>query len=218
MIKNRSAITVTTILAVAQRQFARLGFDAASTRSIAQEAGCNLALIQYHFGGKEGLYTAVVRRCAEQAARRLRVERAHAGADLRCALVRYLAVDAPEFAAIAARGLIAAEPTPLSEFTRAALQPLLETIGLFRGADDPDAETLLATALAAAAAAAAMPSLVSPDRCGPMLEEAIAAFAAPGVPRTDEASPAALPTDAPSEPDIDALPPRRPPKVDDFID
>ncbi|MSO71866.1 MAG: DUF1956 domain-containing protein [Alphaproteobacteria bacterium] len=43
----------------ATEAFGRLGFEAASTRAIAEAAGANLAAIPYHFGGKEGLYLAV---------------------------------------------------------------------------------------------------------------------------------------------------------------
>lgn len=39
--------------------FGRSGYDATSTRAIAQMAGVNQALIGYHFGGKRGLYLAV---------------------------------------------------------------------------------------------------------------------------------------------------------------
>ena len=39
--------------------FGRDGFRAASTRSIADAASVNQALIGYHFGGKPGLYVAV---------------------------------------------------------------------------------------------------------------------------------------------------------------
>ncbi|HTO56644.1 MAG TPA: CerR family C-terminal domain-containing protein [Pseudomonadales bacterium] len=42
--------------------FGRDGFRAASTRSIADAAGVNQALIGYHFGGKPGLYLAAFER------------------------------------------------------------------------------------------------------------------------------------------------------------
>ena len=40
--------------------FGKHGFDAATTRMIAQKAGVNIAAIPYYFKGKEGLYHAVV--------------------------------------------------------------------------------------------------------------------------------------------------------------
>ncbi|WP_333817120.1 CerR family C-terminal domain-containing protein [Tabrizicola sp.] len=40
--------------------FGQKGFDATSTRELAERAGVNLALITYHFGGKDGLRRAVV--------------------------------------------------------------------------------------------------------------------------------------------------------------
>lgn len=40
--------------------FGQKGFDATSTRELAARAGVNLALIAYHFGGKDGLRRAVV--------------------------------------------------------------------------------------------------------------------------------------------------------------
>ncbi len=40
--------------------FGERGFDAVSTRDLAEKAGANQAAIPYHFGGKEGLYMAVV--------------------------------------------------------------------------------------------------------------------------------------------------------------
>jgi len=40
--------------------FGTKGFDATSTRELASTAGVNVALIAYHFGGKEGLRQAVV--------------------------------------------------------------------------------------------------------------------------------------------------------------
>jgi len=46
--------------------FGRHGFDGSSTRMIAAEAGTNIAAIPYYFGGKEGLYKAVVVHIVEQ--------------------------------------------------------------------------------------------------------------------------------------------------------
>ena len=40
--------------------FGHYGFEAATTRMLSKTAGVNLAAIPYHFGGKEGLYQAVV--------------------------------------------------------------------------------------------------------------------------------------------------------------
>lgn len=45
--------------------FGRLGHEAATTRMLAEAAGVNLAAIPYHFGGKEGLYQAVVKNVGE---------------------------------------------------------------------------------------------------------------------------------------------------------
>ena len=46
------------LISVAIRRFGKSGFDGASTRDIAAEAGTTMSNITYHFGGKEGLYRA----------------------------------------------------------------------------------------------------------------------------------------------------------------
>jgi AcrR family transcriptional regulator len=51
--------------------FGRDGYDAASTRAIAEAAGANQALIGYHFKGKDGLYLAVFDHIAERLGGRL---------------------------------------------------------------------------------------------------------------------------------------------------
>ena len=51
--------------------FGHSGFDAASTRAIAQAAGVNQALIGYHFGGKHGLYLAVFEHIVSQMQQRM---------------------------------------------------------------------------------------------------------------------------------------------------
>jgi len=46
--------------------FGEYGFKAASTRMLADMAGANIAAIPYYFGGKEGLYRAVVEHIVER--------------------------------------------------------------------------------------------------------------------------------------------------------
>lgn len=50
------------ILDVAERVFSDNGFDGASTRMISGEAGVNMAMLNYYFGSKEGLFLAVFER------------------------------------------------------------------------------------------------------------------------------------------------------------
>ena len=42
--------------------FADLGYDGASTRLISSEAGVNMAMLNYYFGSKEGLFVAIFER------------------------------------------------------------------------------------------------------------------------------------------------------------
>ncbi|WP_462267349.1 TetR/AcrR family transcriptional regulator [Mucilaginibacter sp.] len=50
------------ILDVAEHVFSELGYDGASTRTISGEAGVNMAMLNYYFGSKEGLFLAVIER------------------------------------------------------------------------------------------------------------------------------------------------------------
>ncbi|SDP88555.1 transcriptional regulator, TetR family [Mucilaginibacter sp. OK268] len=50
------------ILDVAERVFSEMGFDGASTRMISGEASVNMAMLNYYFGSKEGLFLAVIER------------------------------------------------------------------------------------------------------------------------------------------------------------
>lgn len=55
--------TVTTeqkIILAANKLFTQKGYAATKTRDIAEEAGTNLALLNYYFGSKENLYKKVV--------------------------------------------------------------------------------------------------------------------------------------------------------------
>ncbi|MGV3705291.1 MAG: TetR/AcrR family transcriptional regulator [Arcticibacter sp.] len=50
------------ILIVAEKVFSELGYDGASTRLIAKEASVNMAMLNYYFGSKDGLFKAVFER------------------------------------------------------------------------------------------------------------------------------------------------------------
>ncbi len=52
--------TRTALLDAAAVLFPKLGFDGATAELLAEEAGVNKAMINYHFGGKAGLYRALL--------------------------------------------------------------------------------------------------------------------------------------------------------------
>jgi AcrR family transcriptional regulator len=63
----RGDLTRAALVAAALKLFGDKGYDAATTREIAAAASANVAMIAYHFGGKEGLRAA----CADFVAERL---------------------------------------------------------------------------------------------------------------------------------------------------
>ncbi len=65
MTKNRSLITRNAILNAAETLFVKAGYDATSLRQITTAANVNLASINYHFGSKEELVRAVLKRRLE---------------------------------------------------------------------------------------------------------------------------------------------------------
>ena len=56
---DRAAETRLRLLRAGLKLFGQQGFEATSTRQLAEHAQTNLAAIPYHFGGKSGLYNAV---------------------------------------------------------------------------------------------------------------------------------------------------------------
>ena len=50
------------LLDAAEKLFCVRGYDGTSIRDITAEAGCNIAAVNYHFGGKEPLYQEMFRR------------------------------------------------------------------------------------------------------------------------------------------------------------
>jgi len=68
---SRGDTTRDALIRAAIEVFGRDGFDAASTRAIAESARVNQALIGYHFGGKPGLYLAALRFIADSVTARI---------------------------------------------------------------------------------------------------------------------------------------------------
>ncbi|GAX88529.1 TetR family transcriptional regulator [Effusibacillus lacus] len=48
------------ILLAAKKLFAKNGFEGTTVRQICEEAGANVALVSYHFGGKENVFYALI--------------------------------------------------------------------------------------------------------------------------------------------------------------
>jgi AcrR family transcriptional regulator len=64
----RSIETRARLISAAIEVFSRVGYEAASTRELANQAEANLSAIAYHFGGKQDLYLAAAQHIAEHAA------------------------------------------------------------------------------------------------------------------------------------------------------
>jgi AcrR family transcriptional regulator len=65
------AATTAKLIEVARRAFAEQGYAEASMDAICAEAGLTRGALYHHFGGKEGLFEAVVRRVNEEVNARL---------------------------------------------------------------------------------------------------------------------------------------------------
>jgi len=59
-VRSDGAQTRDQILQVAGRVFAEKGFERTTSREICTTAGTNMAAVNYHFGGKDGMYKAVL--------------------------------------------------------------------------------------------------------------------------------------------------------------
>jgi AcrR family transcriptional regulator len=60
--RTEPAETCQRLLDAAEQLFAERGYEATSVRDITAAAGCNVASVNYHFGGKENLYVETFRR------------------------------------------------------------------------------------------------------------------------------------------------------------
>jgi len=65
--QETKADTRQRLIEAASEIFIEQGYKAAKIRDIVQRAGANVAAVNYHFNGKEGLYAEVIRQHAAQA-------------------------------------------------------------------------------------------------------------------------------------------------------
>jgi AcrR family transcriptional regulator len=128
--KRSSEATRRALLSAGARLFPEGGFEGVSVEDLARRAGVNKALISYHFGGKRGLYVAVLVSGFAAMAERLRgIEEA---ADAREGLHRLFGVFAemtrerPDFPVLFLREAVSRGLEP------AVLPHLLEIIGITR--------------------------------------------------------------------------------------
>lgn len=64
--KAQGEETRATLIAVGARLFAQHGYAGVSMRTLAAEAEVNLATVGYHFGGKPGLYAAILQEIIDE--------------------------------------------------------------------------------------------------------------------------------------------------------
>jgi AcrR family transcriptional regulator len=104
--------TRTALKTAGMALFAQRGFSGATADRIARRAGVNKAMINYHFGGKRGLYSAILRETLAELAGRLHglnesttppVEKLHAFVGIVAGLITH----APDLPAMLMRELLA---------------------------------------------------------------------------------------------------------------
>ncbi|MCE1203764.1 MAG: TetR/AcrR family transcriptional regulator [Holophagaceae bacterium] len=145
------------LLDAAQAVFAQEGLRAASLRAIARHAGCDPALIYYHFDSKEALFAALLARRFPQVLREM--EQLADPGDLRPMAERLWAVlllyhrhlkDDPGLRAMI-RGEIVRGAEGLTDLIEAQIRPIALAVrsifdqGIARGELRPDLQPLLAT-------------------------------------------------------------------------
>jgi AcrR family transcriptional regulator len=65
MTAQESLSTKESLLRAAKKVFARKGFNGATVKDIAEEAGVNVSLVSYHYDGKENLFKACIEELAQ---------------------------------------------------------------------------------------------------------------------------------------------------------
>ena len=144
--------TKLALILAAGELFAEHGIEGTSTRAIVEKAGANIAAINYHFGGKQGLYTATLLyaidhgacgRIAEALGYLEAFGTRQAMADALAAFIRrafqdFCAVEEPSWRTrLILRSML--DPSPSIEpLVKASLEPDLEALSAFAQAACPE--------------------------------------------------------------------------------
>jgi TetR/AcrR family transcriptional regulator len=104
--------TAQALLNAGRELFAEYGFDGVTVETLARRAGANKAMISYHFGGKEGLYSAILETTfAPVHAKLQEIRKLEGGADRQLheyfSVFRNMAVDHPGFPRMVLREVLA---------------------------------------------------------------------------------------------------------------
>jgi len=126
-----AAATRAALLSAGAALFSERGFDGVTTATVAARAGVNKALISYHFGGKRGLYQAILSSGFAAMADRLKAVEAlgrEARETLRGLLAAFAAValSRPDFPVLFVREVLSRGIEP------AVLPHLVEILGVTR--------------------------------------------------------------------------------------
>jgi AcrR family transcriptional regulator len=129
-----ASTTAERLLDAAERLFAERGVDAVSVRAVNAAAGANVAAVHYHFGSKDALVEAVLRRRMDRLGAR------------RLAMLAALPTDEPP----AVRAVVEALVDPLAELVAdpsGSGRAYLRVIATLQGGG-PDSRALVRTAFA----------------------------------------------------------------------
>jgi TetR/AcrR family transcriptional regulator, transcriptional repressor of bet genes len=194
----------TQIIDAAVRVAVRGGLQAASFRTIAEEAGVSVRLVQYYFTSKDGLLKAVLAATGQAAAARVARHldalppdappRARAAAILEA----FLPLDEPRrrdmlvfvvlrTAALTDPSLASSETLGLADSLTAVLADLLRAAaadGSAREGSDPEAEAVLLVAAVAGIAQGMLAGQLAADEGARLLAYALDRALRPGAPRS----------------------------------
>lgn len=179
MKKSAPLNTKAALVRAATDLFAREGVEAASTRTIAKQAGVNAALIQYHFQNKQGLLETVLEDGVSLLLQRLAVagNSGQPSPETRNrvleAFLLFTVVEAPSFTALVTKASISSADSPVTNAVASALRPVSEFLRDAIQDGNMQQENQLAGMLfGLAATCAAMPSLGSAEQAPERLAQA----------------------------------------------